>query len=95
MYEGHVEIIEDYLPEDGSSPLKKPEPVQVDSEAEVPAEESKEKKTIIGPKNNKINFDRILYATDYDDNEVLGYSTLMIKNIPIKFAQNELQKLID
>lgn len=32
----------------------------------------KQKKQLIGPKNNQINFERILYASEDGDDEVLG-----------------------
>ena len=44
------------------------------------------KKVLIGPKNNQIDFDRILFCQDNDDLEVMKLTTLMIRNIPIKFA---------
>mmetsp|Transcript_4593 Transcript_4593/g.6983 ORF Transcript_4593/g.6983 Transcript_4593/m.6983 type:complete len:137 (+) Transcript_4593:3069-3479(+) len=43
------------------------------------------KKVLIGPKNNKINFYRILNSNETNDEEVLSLTTLMIKNIPIRF----------
>ena len=44
------------------------------------------KKVLIGPKNNKIEFDRLIYAEENGDFEVLKQTTLMIRNIPIKFS---------
>ena len=43
------------------------------------------KKVLIGPKNNQIDPERILYADVNNDEEVLKLTTLMIRNIPIKF----------
>jgi hypothetical protein len=42
------------------------------------------KKVLIGPKNNSVDFYRILRAEENNDEEVQGLTTLMIKNIPIK-----------
>ena len=50
---------------------------------------------LIGPKNNQINFFRILKAEENFDEEVLNLSTLMIRNIPIKFNQSDMLTLID
>lgn len=44
------------------------------------------KKILIGPKNNTIDFDRILYGEENLDLEVMKLTTLMIRNIPIKFT---------
>jgi hypothetical protein len=43
------------------------------------------KKDLNGPKSNQINFYRILRAEENQDEEGLELTTLMIKNIPIKF----------
>ena len=43
------------------------------------------KKVLIGPKNNQIEFERIINAQETRDEEVLSLTTLMIKNIPIRF----------
>jgi hypothetical protein len=43
------------------------------------------KEILIGPKNNSINFYRILNCHETYDQEILGLTTLMIKNIPMKF----------
>jgi hypothetical protein len=53
------------------------------------------KKILIGPKNNQIEFDRILYADRNADEEVLSLTTLMIRNIPIKFTQPEMIEMIN
>lgn len=65
------------------------------------------KKVLIGPKNNQIDLEKILRAShrpdgeqgrpDYyeDDEEVLSLTTLMIKNIPVKFLQGDMLTLID
>lgn len=65
------------------------------------------KKVLIGPKNNQIDLAKILRASqryegeqsqpDFfeDDEEVLSLTTLMIKNIPVKFLQGDMLKLID
>ena len=48
------------------------------------------KKKLVGPINNEINIDKILIAllnNYHGDQETLKQTTLMIKNIPIKFAQ--------
>jgi hypothetical protein len=50
-------------------------------------QEAPKKKVLIGPKNNQIDFERILYAQENGDEEVLKQTTLMIRNIPIKFTQ--------
>jgi hypothetical protein len=47
----------------------------------------KKKEFFIGPKNNAINFYRILNCHETFDQEILGLTTLMIKNIPMKFMQ--------
>jgi len=44
------------------------------------------KKVLVGPSNNQVNVYRILKAEQNLDSEVLGLTTLMIKNIPIKFT---------
>ena len=54
-----------------------------------------QKKVFVGPKNNKVNLFRILKAEANFDHEILGQTTLMIKNIPVKTMQNELLSLID
>lgn len=48
-----------------------------------------------GPKNNLIDFERILYASDNDDYEVIRQTTLMIRNIPIKITQNNMMEMIN
>ena len=53
------------------------------------------KKVLIGPKNNKIDFFRILRAYEMNDEEVLSLTTLMIKNIPIRFKQDDMLKLLN
>ena len=53
------------------------------------------RKILIGPKNNHINFYRILRAQENDDEEAQTLTTLMIKNIPVKFTQNDMIKLLD
>ena len=53
------------------------------------------KKNLIGPKNNQVDFYRILWAEENNDDEVLGLTTLMIKNIPIKITQNDMLQLLD
>lgn len=65
------------------------------------------KKVLIGPKNNQINLEKILLASQQpdgalnrpefieDDEEVLSLTTLMIKNIPVKFLQGDMLTLID
>ena len=53
------------------------------------------KKVLIGPKNNKIDFFRILRSFEYPDDEVQSLTTLMIKNIPIRFQQNDMLKLLN
>jgi len=50
---------------------------------------------LIGPKNNQIEVERILTARDRGDDEILKQTTLMIRNIPIKFNQQDMIKLID
>ena len=50
---------------------------------------------LIGPKNNQVDFDRIIYADKNGDLEVLGQTTLMIRNIPIKFSQADMMALIN
>ena len=49
-------------------------------------DEASKKKVLIGPKNNQVDFDRIIYAEQNEDLELLGQTTLMIRNIPIKFT---------
>jgi hypothetical protein len=53
------------------------------------------KKVYIGPKNNTVNLFRILKAEENQDTEVMGLTTMMIKNIPVKCMQSDLLKLID
>lgn len=58
------------------------------------SKKSRKKKVLIGPKNNQIDFFRVLWAKENDD-EVQGLTTLMIKNIPIRILQTDMLKLID
>lgn len=55
------------------------------------------KKVLIGPANNKINFNTILAggSENEDDEGMHALTTLMIRNIPVKFLQADMLKLID
>lgn len=57
--------------------------------------DAKKKEILIGPKNNNINFYRILNCHETNDTEILGLTTLMIKNIPMKFMQQDVLQLIN
>lgn len=46
-------------------------------------------------KDNSINLFRILRAEQNQDEEVMRLTTLMIRNIPVRFMQNDMLKLID
>ena len=43
------------------------------------------KQKLVGPSNNKIDFFRVLNCHESSDSEILSLTTLMIKNIPMKF----------
>jgi len=43
------------------------------------------KKVLVGPKCNQIDFERIINSQNHADLEVEKQTTLMIRNIPIKF----------
>lgn len=79
---GAVRIIDNYF--SASSPRA------VDTEPKP-----RVKKPLIGPENNQIEFERILYAEEMGDDEVLRQTTLMIRNIPIKFSQADMLELVD
>jgi hypothetical protein len=51
------------------------------------------KKKLKGPLIKEFDFQRLLFAK-YDD-QILAQTTLMIKNIPIKFTQRDILGLID
>jgi hypothetical protein len=53
------------------------------------------KKELIGPKNNQIEFERLLFAKSRNDSEILSQTTLMIKNIPIKFNHDCILEMIN
>lgn len=44
------------------------------------------KKVLVGPKCNKIDFERIVNSEINKDTEIEKQTTLMIRNIPIKFS---------
>ena len=60
-----------------------------------PHHQTTKKKVYVGPKQNKIDFERILNADLNNDQEVKQQTTLMIRNIPIKFNQQDMMQLID
>lgn len=53
------------------------------------------KKELKGPKNNQIEFERLLFAKSRNDSEILSQTTLMIKNIPIKFNHDNILEMIN
>jgi len=53
------------------------------------------KKVLVGPKCNQIDFERIINSQNHADLEVEKQTTLMIRNIPIKFNQTDMLKLFD
>ena len=58
--------------------------VNESSQQDAESLEQQEKKVFIGPKNNQIDFCRIIHGHERGDAEILGLTTLMIKNIPTK-----------
>ena len=46
-------------------------------------------------KQNRIDFNRILHSYKTNDSEILRQTTLMIKNIPMKFSQNDMLNIIN
>lgn len=58
-------------------------------------ENKKQKKVYVGPKVHHVDLYRILNAEKNLDKEVLGLTTLMIKNIPVKFMQQDMLTLIN
>ena len=53
------------------------------------------KKELKGPSNNQIEFERLLFAKSHNDCEILSQTTLMIKNIPIKFNHDCILDIIN
>ena len=53
------------------------------------------RKELKGPKVRNIDFDRLLNARDNNDEEILGQTTLMIRNVPIRFDQVGMLALIN
>ena len=71
-----------------------------DTRSQQSAKSSKSKKSVkkqilIGPKNNQIDLKRILLCRQSYDEECESLTTLMIKNIPIKFLQQDMLHLIN
>jgi len=53
------------------------------------------KKVLNSVKQNRIDFNRILHSYKTNDLEILRQTTLMIKNIPMKFSQNDMLNIIN
>ena len=77
-------------------------PVSSDSCEKTPSKEKRNfylvnpnKKELKGPKNNQIEFERLLFAKSRSDTEILSQTTLMIKNIPIKFNHCDILELVN
>ena len=49
----------------------------------------------MGPKNKEVEVERLLYAYENNDRAILRQTTLMIRNIPIKFRQQDMLNLMD
>ena len=64
-------------------------------EANGAKQSSYKKKVLVGPKCNQIDFERIINSQINNDTEVEKQTTLMIRNIPIKFSQPDMLKLFD
>ena len=50
---------------------------------------------LIGPKSNHIDFERIVNSQINQDTEIEKQTTLMIRNIPIKFNQFDMMDLFN